>query len=208
MTINVPIRPGAALSDPATRAFVEEHLLNAHYNVVIRHSWVPDRVYNKEGIVNILANFPWREYGYKWGRWRRKPVIDELPFIPWYDWYEVHETLLLTDPRSGREVNEVNGIVIKAQKPAGRLFFAGDPHYAGVVNTVVDGERHMYIVGSVRLAGLNDTKTSELARDLSKVMVPEHPPQANLLTLAQAYLDTLGPWLADHPEKPPKPKKR
>lgn len=209
MTINVPIRPSAALNDPETRAFVEDRIINARYDFITRHSYLPDRAYNKEGIVNILANFPWREYGYKFGRWRRKPVISELPFIPWYAWEVTYDTLLLTDPNTGQEIAEVNGLAMHMRPPAGRVLFAGDPHYAGVINRVIKGERRMSIVGSARLSSPEyDQIIAARARDLTKVMVPGHPPQATFYNPPKSYLDSLGPWVADHPEKPPKPKKR
>jgi hypothetical protein len=204
MTIDVPIRPGAVLNDPETRRFVEENILNAKYSWIMQHSYIPDRAYNKDGIVNILANYPWREYGYKCGRWQRE-LLTQLPFIPWRAWEKKHQTLMLTDQTTGREIAELNGMAIRAKSPSGGLLFAGDPHYAGVLSTVRDGERHISIVGSVRLGHPADDQTiGARARDLTKIMVPGHPPQVRLYDPSQEYLKYLGPWIADHPDKPSK----
>jgi hypothetical protein len=208
MTINSPIRPGAALNDPETYRFVEEKILDAKYDVVTRNSYIPDRAYNKEGIVNILANYPWHEYGYKSGRWKRVAVIPELDFIPWREWGQVYETVLLVDPATGLDIAEVNGIIRRVEPPSGRLLFAGDPHYAGVISSVVKGERHIHIVGSTRLAYPTDgIAISAKARDLTKIMVPGDAPQVQLFNPPTDYLKLLGPWLVDHPQKPPKPGK-
>jgi hypothetical protein len=206
MTINVPIRPGAALADPETRRFVEAHVLNAQHNVVVRHSYLADRAYNKEGIVNVLANYPWREFGYKYGRWQRVLVVEELGgLIPWRSWERKSTTLLLTDPRTGQEVAEVEGLATRVQAPAGRLLFAGDPAYAGVVSAVRDGERSIFIVGNIRLGHPEGVQgIAEKARDLTKAMVPGRPPPAQLHPLPESSLRHLGPWVADHPEKPAK----
>ncbi|HEY2059005.1 MAG TPA: hypothetical protein VGH57_11605 [Amycolatopsis sp.] len=152
MTINVPIRPGAALADGETRRFVEANVLNAEYSVVVRKSYLPDRAYNKDGIVNVLANYPWREFGYKHLRWQRVPVVEQLGgLIPWRAWEKRSTTLLLTDPRSGHEVAEMQGLVKDVEAPAGRLLFAGEPGYGGVVSAVRDGRRRVFIVGNARL---------------------------------------------------------
>jgi hypothetical protein len=209
MTINVPIRPGAALNDPETRRFIEDNILNAKYNVVLRNSYIPDRAFNKEGIVNVLVNYPWQEYGYKYGRWKREIFFTELPFIPFRTWEKKHESVLLTSLRDGSPVAEVTGMARRVSSPSGQLLFAGDPHYAGVISTVVDGERHISIVGSVRLGNPEfDQVISARARDLTKVMVPGHTPQVQLFNAPTEYLKHIGPWLADHPQKPPKPSKQ
>jgi hypothetical protein len=207
MTINSPIRPGAALNDPETYRFVEENILNAKYDLVTRNSWIPDRAYNKEGIVNILANYPWQEYGYKSGQWQRVQVFDLI--IPFREWQQVYETVLLTHPTTGQDVAEINGIIRKVQPPSGRLLFAGDPHYAGVISSVDKSERHIYLVGSTRLSyPTNSLKIAEKARDLTKIMVPGHAPQVQLFDPPADYVNHLGPWVADHPQKPPKPRKQ
>jgi hypothetical protein len=118
------------------------------------------------------------------------------------------KTVLLTDPATGQDVAEVNGIIIKVEPPSGRLLFAGDPHYAGVISSVRKDERHIYIVGSIRLGYPEaDTTIAARARDLTKIMMPGHAPQVQLCNPPAEYLNRLGPWLADHPQKPPKPRK-
>jgi hypothetical protein len=87
--------------------------------------------------------------------------------------------------------------------PAGRLLFAGDPYYAGVISTITAGTRHISIVGSIRLGG-GSSAVSGKASDLTKVMAPGRPPQAQLFNLSDKYMKLLGPWIADHPEKPAK----
>jgi hypothetical protein len=207
MTINVTIRPGAALTDAETYRFVEEHILNAEYDFVLRHSYIPDRAYNKEGIVNILANYPWQEYGYKYGRWQRVLVVEELGgLIPWRSWeHERNSPLMLTDPRTGREIAEFQGMVMKAEQPAGTLLFAGDPAFAGVIRTTRDGQHTISIVGNTRLGHPGyDLEIAKKARDLTQIMVPGHPPAVRFLNPPQDYVKHLGPWLADHPDKPRK----
>jgi hypothetical protein len=200
-SINVPIRPGAALANPETRAFVEENIINAKFDVVTRHSWIPDRVYNKDGIVNVLANYPWREYGYKFGRWRREIFVTELPFIPWRTWQENYSFMALVDPVRGNEISEMTAISFRIEKYAGKLLFAGDPNYAGVISTAHKGKRHISIIGSLQLGGA-DTTISERARDLTKVMRPDYLPPVQLYTPWEEYRTHFGPWIADHPEKP------
>jgi hypothetical protein len=203
-TINVPIRPGAALSDAETRRFVEANVLNADYSLVVRKSYLPDRAYNKDGIVNVLANYPWREFGYKHLRWQRVPVVEQLGgLIPWRAWEKRSTTLLLTDPRSGQEVAEMQGLVKDVEAPAGRLLFAGEPGYGGVVSAVRDGRRNVFIVGNARLGHPEAVQDiSAKARDLAKSMVPERPPQVPLAPPPADYVKHLGPWVADHPDKP------
>jgi hypothetical protein len=41
------------------------------------------------------------------------------------------------------------------------------------------------------------------ASELAKVMVPERRPEAQLYDPPAKYLRRIGPWLADHPKKPP-----
>jgi hypothetical protein len=203
MTIDVPIRPGAALSDPETRQFVEEHILNASYDFSDRYRKIPELAYNKDGLINVLANFPWQEYGYKKGRWQREPLSWEVDFLPFRVWEKVYRGFLLSNPATGQEISEVRGAVSSVVPPSGRLPFAGNPQYAGVMNTVVDGERRIYVVGSIRLARDPESAT-EIARrasELVQTMVPERPPQAQLFDLPPKYLERLGPWQADHPDK-------
>lgn len=213
MTINVPIRPGAALDDPETHRFVEEHIVNGSFGRSERFLDFPELPYNKEAIVNILANYPWQEYGYKKGRWARVS-FDEVWLPMLRTWEKVHHTLLLTHPGTGQEISEVSGLIIPGTSPSGRLRFAGDPHYAGVADVVTDGERRVCVMGSIRLiqepqvdrmAGTAKGTRRSLAtraRDLAKVMVPGRQPQAQLYEPPEKYLKLLGPWLADHPDKP------
>jgi hypothetical protein len=212
MTINVPIRPGAALNDLETRRLVEDNIINNAFGMSDRFMKHPDLSYNKEAIVNILANYPWREYGYKKGRWAR--VMIEDPWIPIRTWQKFYSTMLLTDPTTGREIAEVGGEMCPGEEPSGRLLFAGDPHYAGVLNSVVAGKRRVCIVGSIHL--IKEPKVDDYsdsasgasrgitvrARDLAKVMVPEQRPQAQLYETSDRYRKLLGPWVADHPDKP------
>lgn len=213
MTINVPVRPGAALNDPDTRRFVEDNIFNKKFGMSERFLEFPDLPYNKEGIVNILANYPWQEYGYKKGRWARLMVDDLwLPMIR--TWGKIHHSLLLTHPGTGQEIAEVSGILIPGTAPSGRLLFAGDPQYAGVASAVADGSRRVCIMGSVRLISKPQVDRSDdtakgasrgiaiRARDLTKIMVPGQRPPAELFEPPEQYLQRLGPWLADHPDKP------
>jgi hypothetical protein len=91
---------------------------------------------------------------------------------------------------------------------AGRLAFAGDPQFAGVISaSATSGERHMSVVVSTRLVGVVTPRelpvlSSRLARDLAKMMLPERPPVVTAADPRPQYLENLGPWLADHPTKP------
>lgn len=89
MTINVPIRPGAALADPETYRYVEDEILNEKYTKLDRRERM-EFAYDKEGFLNILANYPWQEYGYKYGRWERENFFDgtSLDILPvkWMMW--------------------------------------------------------------------------------------------------------------------------
>lgn len=204
MTINVPIRPGAALTDPGTRQFVEDTILNASYDVITRNSYIPDRAYNKEGIVNILANFPWRTYTYKFGRWQRIPVLQgHITFFPsWRAWEQKFHSIMLTDPDTGRDIAELNGMAKHVQRPGGTLLFAGDPHYAGVIDsTTTKGKRALSIVGNIRLMGdpENRIDVANKAKEITKTLTPGHPPNVRLYDPSPKYTQHLGPWLADHP---------
>jgi hypothetical protein len=170
-------------------------------------SYMPDQGYNTEGIVNILANYPWQQYDYKYGRWQRKPVLHGYEFVcPWWkSWEEEYgRVVLLTHSTQGNAIAEMTGMVMLAEKPSGRLLFAGDPNYAGVISIVVKGERHVFIVGSTRLDYGRGVTIPEIARDLTKIMVPGQPPNVRLREPAGINHKDLGPWIADHPEKPPK----
>lgn len=83
MTINVPIRPGAALTDPETYRYVGDEILNKKYTKLDRRERM-EFAYDKEGFLNILANYPWQEYGYKYGRWERENFFDgtSLDILP------------------------------------------------------------------------------------------------------------------------------
>src|SRR6266511_2438365 len=159
MAMNLSIRPGAALAEPETYSFVEREIINASYGPLVRRSWIPDRAYNKDGIVNVLANYPWRPYHYKYGRWHRVPFFPNLPFVRLRTWAEQYDSILLVDPATRRGLAEVTGIALFGRYTtgggraphSGSLLFAGDPQLAGVVNAVVGRRRHMFIVGSVSL---------------------------------------------------------
>ncbi len=211
MTIDVPIRPNAALADSETYHYVEDNILNAEYDFVTRRSYIPDRAYNKEGVLNVLANYPWVRYGYKVGHWHRQPMFYELSFLPLKEWAQHSKPLLLIDETTGDELGEMTSIAGLADGPSGELLFAGDPHYAGVIKSVKAGEPYMTIVGAIRLdpscvdgCALGHTTIAKHARDLTKSMVPGQTPQVPLHDLPENYLKYRGPWIADHSKKPPR----
>ncbi|MFD2419811.1 hypothetical protein [Amycolatopsis pigmentata] len=104
-----------------TYRYVEEEVLNADYNVVVRHSYLPDRAYNPESFLSVLANYPWQEYGYKVGRWQRENFFDgtflEILGLKYLTWEKKHDTVLLTDLRNGQPVSEVIGMVLSGVEP-------------------------------------------------------------------------------------------
>lgn len=208
MSIDAPIRPRAALNDSETRHHVEDKIVNAEYTRTQRRLAAIDYSFNAEGIVNILANYPWQEFHYKFGRWQKQSLGYEVDFLPFLrSWEITYLPLQLLDPRTGAEVSQVTGpYKVQAQSPAGNLHFAGDPHFAGVLSVMGDNGRFMSIVGSLRLADHPDdhVNVGHQARDLAKTMTPERPPQATLKDIPKRYLKTLGPWVADHPGKPPR----
>ncbi|HVW41304.1 MAG TPA: hypothetical protein VHC18_08135 [Amycolatopsis sp.] len=215
MTIDVPIRPGAALNDPETYRYVEDEILNKQYNALDRRVGTPELVYNKDSFLNVLANYPWQEYGYKYGRWQREGVFEgtNLDFIPlkWMSWERRYFTVLLTHPANGQPVAEVAGAGLRIDGPAGKLLFAGDPHYAGILNVVTHGRRHMSVVGSPRLAPSEKDRHGPIAGPANKVaqgLVPGRRPQVRLFEPDPAWASRLGPWIADQPKRPPKPGKR
>jgi hypothetical protein len=113
---------------------------------------------------------------------------------------------MLTDPRTGREIAEVQGMDKKAEPPSGTLHFAGDPACAGVIRTTRNGEPAISIVGNVRLGNPEAVQDiAKKARDLTQVLVPGRPPAVRFFDPPQNYVKHLGPWLADHPDKPRKP---
>lgn len=215
MTIDVPIRPGAALNDPETYRYVEDEILNKKYNALDRRVRVPELVYNKDSFLHVLANFPWQEYGYKYGRWQREGFFEgtNLDFIPlkWMTWERHDGTVLLTHPANGQPVAEVIGQYLRITGPAGRLLFAGDPNYAGILNVVTGGRRHLSLVGSLMLAPWVNGRpgpTAEQANAAAQALVPGQRPPVRLFDPDPEWTARLGPWFADHPKRPPRPAKR
>lgn len=213
MPINVPIRPNAALNDPETRQYVETEVIN-RVSSSNRNANILDWAFNPDGIVNILSQYPWREYTYKHGQWARVRIHD--PGIPIRWWEKTYHTLMLTDAGTGQEIAEIQGLAFQAkiESPRGHALFAGDPHYAGVINMMVNDKRRMGIVGSVRLSderhvdplsfGDGYRDVLKKASELATIMVPERRPEVRSYETPAQYLRRIGPWLADHPNKPPR----
>lgn len=209
MSIDIPTRPGAALNDPETRKHVEYHITNAEYTRDEKRGVAMKYAFDVDGIVNILANYPWQKFHYKSRRWWKQPLSHEVAFLPFMRvWKVAAFPVLLLDPRSGTEISQVTGTRMRdIPSPSGELLFAGDPHYAGVLNVAMDQGRHIAIVGSLHLALTSPEQYIHIggkASELARTMSPERTPEAHLGEFPKRYLKTLGPWVADHPGKPPR----
>ncbi|OLR93453.1 hypothetical protein [Actinokineospora bangkokensis] len=208
--LDVDPEPGSALSDPDTRELVARRVVDREWGALERRSWVVEQSYNPEAIVNVLAHHPWRELRYKYGRWYHDLVFAELSgLLPWRQWALRKKTLLLLDA-DGDEVGEFGGLKIPVAGAEGTLLFAGDPAYAGVISAVgEDGERDVVLVGNVRLGHPDLPVTiGERARDVARTLRPGRDVDVVLHDVPEAEAAHFGPWVVDHPKRPPKPAKR
>ncbi|HWE92301.1 MAG TPA: hypothetical protein VG317_22740 [Pseudonocardiaceae bacterium] len=196
--MDFPIAPGAALTDPRLQQAVAQR--------VGRRMGREDAL----RIQNILAHYPWREYGYKYGRWQR---VDTL-LNTGYKWGQVFESFVLVDTTSGQEIGELTAeglSLFKLAKFSGKLWFAGEPTVAGVYSPAGDGVQDLRFVRSPFIE-------QKAVKEQALAMRPGHnPPLPQATPGATAKLTpeetqkrwaapyTRGPWIVDHPDKPPKP---
>jgi hypothetical protein len=199
----IEIVPGAALNDPRLQQAIAQR--------------VGRRISRDDALrmQNILAHYPWREYGYKYGRWEWEETFFSVVATR-YKWAHAFRSVALVDP-AGTELGEMTSSTTETTsdlvKFSGRFLFAGEPTIAGVYSPVGDGVEKLNFVWSRLLQG----KTVE---NYALTMRPgDHPalPQIDLRQTVSAaaskkHLDSMGgwpigPWVIDHPDKPTKVKK-
>lgn len=197
--MNIEIAPGAALNDPRLQQAVAER--------------VGRRIGRDEALrtQNILAHYPWREYGYKYGRWEWEQTFFSIVATR-YKWAHAFRSVALVDP-AGRELGEMTSYRIESSdlvKFSGRFWFAGEPTIAGVYSPVGDGVEKLNLVWSRLLV-------SKAAQDYALIMRPGAQPalpHADLRpsgssSASKKHMDSMGgrsigPWVVDHPVKPTK----
>lgn len=143
---------------------------------------------------HLLATFPWREYSYKYGRWQ--------PVEQWWDphgllpmkWGRTYDTFQLLDPNSGQPIGELRSRG-KLSRPAGRLWFAGDPRVAGVYTPAGDGTRDRWLVTSRFVS-------EKQAREAAPTMRPSEIPAIDPGPYRERMSEKKWPWVVDQPTKP------
>ncbi|MFC5906608.1 hypothetical protein [Streptacidiphilus monticola] len=82
----------------------------------------------------LLGRFPWQEYPYKRGKWRRDTI--QWPF--WSEWKQTAQSLLLLDPATGRGLGELWDVEppswLGEHGTSGRIQVAGDPRLFALVS--------------------------------------------------------------------------
>lgn len=146
-------------------------------------------------LANILAHYPWRQYRYKYGHWRREQRLWDLLDLFEYKWGKLYEAFQLVDPVSGRPLGVLWPLDIKLPKPAGTVWFAGDPRVAGVCRLTDSPDAKVHYTPS-RLV----TKEEELAR--ASVMRPGDPPGPEAIRHDERLAQDKTPWIADIPNRP------
>jgi hypothetical protein len=163
---------------------------------------------------NILAHYPWREYGYKYGRWQKVGTLLS-DITAGETWGKVFNAFVLVDLVSGQEVGEMTAAGVDGfplVKYSGSLWFAGEPAVAGVYTPAGDGVRNLKFVRSpyLHLPSVNDHAlvmrpgfNPELPRSVPGLN-PRLKYDPNNKYRDDSYAKQKGPWVVDHPEKPPK----
>ena len=202
-SMGIEIAPGAALNDPRVQASIAERVTR---RINIRRD-------DDLRIQHILANYPWREYGYKYGRWEWEETIFSSVIVTRYKWSRSFRSVELVDP-GGRELSEMTSFWTELPalcKYSGRFLFAGDPAVAGVYSPLGDGVEKMCFV-------YNRTLAVKEVKEYALVMKPgvAHPalPEADLRPQSWSLASRkhkermggwpIGPWVVDHSDKPRK----
>jgi len=163
----------------------------------------------------FLERYAWQEYPAKCGRWRRVDAPDALTGDtnvsgPWTKkaWTVDYSWLLLFDPTSrqpiavhlvGWPTEQRNGqLVAPVGGQTTSVWFAGNPRLCGLFTSVGDGHSAFF---GFRLG----------ERGLRRWEGPQHFEQLAAQAAAKPFADAqsaeYGPWLADQPEAPPRPKR-
>ncbi|MEY9849161.1 hypothetical protein [Streptacidiphilus sp. MAP5-3] len=149
----------------------------------------------------LLQHCPWREFGYRLGRWERVQTWEfcGLRLVEW----EKTDVLQLIDLGSGRAINEMYldpqqlpfGSGVELPRPTGRVWLAGSP-FSKAVLSLHGSELGLF---QATASHLLREDPEELARQLlsGQERLPREPYQ---------QVDRYGrsTWLADCPEKPRK----
>lgn len=128
------ILPGAALNDPALRERIEQKIRKKGYGERSRE---------------LLARHPWREFGYKRGKWARtNGMLDQ-----WWDyksWQRDYSHVQLLDPASGVALAVLlSPGFVKRSAVQGRIWVAGDPCGAAVLTPVGDGVKQVELTAAL-----------------------------------------------------------
>jgi hypothetical protein len=152
-----------------------------------------------ERIQHILAQFPWREYPYRYGRWQRAQRIVDLGF-PSFKWSRTYDTFQLLDPASGRPIAELTADNATLPAPSGTLRFAGDPRVAGVYTPTTGGTPPAH---DLRLA-LSAFADRATALDEALRITPGRGAAIGSQRFNDQLLadDDRRPWIAEQPGKP------
>jgi hypothetical protein len=197
------------LNDPQLSAHVQAAL--AQDNPVARS--------NAQRDLYFLERYAWQEYPVKCGRWR---VGDASSFTltggtnlsgPWTkkEWNIDLTWVLLLDPATRQPIAahivdwwreerpQDKHLFFPVSSTTASLWFAGDPRVCGMFTPEGNGHRAVF--------GYRAGKTGLK----SWAEGPARFEKAAPLLAAQPYQDApsneIGPWIADHPQQPPRPKR-
>jgi hypothetical protein len=191
--MDVDILPGAALNDPELQQTVRQKIEDAvkRESSKVQH-WVGERSRERaERMLNVLANYGWQEFAYKYGFWARA-TTDSWGFT---GAQKLYDRILMIDPGSGAPIAELafGGGGPSFLREAGRVWFAGDPQVGGVITPVGDGKRDVKLAVRPPAGGASWDAVLTMRSGQPLPFVPD------------IYVDKFGdqrPWVVDHPEKP------
>ncbi|MBS2962916.1 hypothetical protein KGA66_07670 [Actinocrinis puniceicyclus] len=202
MTGTLP--PWSPLNDPRLSAQVDKDLHN-------KRSAIRNRA---ELYAYLLQRYAWQEYPVKCGRWR---ITDDPMALtggaiysgPWTKkaWTPDVTRMLLLDPATRQPIaahvvpwnfalDVRKGWPVDTKTTS--IWFAGDPRVCGMFTPVGDGHR-------VALGCRSGREGIEVWEG------PEHFERLAARIAAEPYVDATppgyGPWIADTPKPPPRPKR-
>lgn len=145
---------------------------------------------------DVLACYPWQEYGYKYGRWQRVRTLIEMGFGR-YKWAKTYDTFQLVERATGRAVGEFLAAGVKLAKYGGTVWFAGDPAIAGVCSPTADEAGPNWLAISAFADQRAAAEQLDQLRPGGAMWLPPDPTGR----LADSSAE---PWVVDHPAKPAK----